>query len=85
MLERGEFGERTLRFLPVPDFFARLERLGHIPLPPYIDREDTAEDRERYQTVLRAIRDRLRRRRRDCTLPRRYWHSCGRRAWRPHR
>jgi len=51
VLTRGEFGERTLRFLPVPDFFARLERLGHIPLPPYIDREDTAEDRERYQTV----------------------------------
>ena len=51
MLTRGEFGERTLRFLPVPDFYARLERLGHIPLPPYIDREDTAEDRERYQTV----------------------------------
>jgi S-adenosylmethionine:tRNA ribosyltransferase-isomerase len=51
VLERGEFGERTLRFLPVPDFFARLERLGHIPLPPYIDREDTAEDRQRYQTV----------------------------------
>jgi len=51
VLTRGEFGERTLRFLPVPDFFARLERLGHIPLPPYIDREDTAEDRARYQTV----------------------------------
>jgi S-adenosylmethionine:tRNA ribosyltransferase-isomerase len=51
VLERGEFGERTLRFLPVPDFIARLERLGHIPLPPYIDRADTAEDRERYQTV----------------------------------
>jgi S-adenosylmethionine:tRNA ribosyltransferase-isomerase len=51
VLMRGEFGERTIRFLPVPDFFARLERLGHIPLPPYIDREDTAEDRERYQTV----------------------------------
>src|SRR5690606_30640447 len=28
-----------------------LERLGHIPLPPYIDRADTAEDEERYQTV----------------------------------
>jgi S-adenosylmethionine:tRNA ribosyltransferase-isomerase len=51
VLTRGEFGERTIRFLPVPDFFARLERLGHIPLPPYIDREDTAADRERYQTV----------------------------------
>ena len=51
VLERGEFGERTLRFSPVQDFFARLESLGHIPLPPYIDRPDTAEDRSRYQTV----------------------------------
>ena len=51
VLERGEFGERILRFVPVPDFFARLEALGHVPLPPYIDRPDTPEDRERYQTV----------------------------------
>jgi S-adenosylmethionine:tRNA ribosyltransferase-isomerase len=51
VLTRGEFGERTLRFAPVPDFFARLEKLGHIPLPPYIDRDDTPEDRARYQTV----------------------------------
>ena len=28
-----------------------LERLGHIPLPPYIDRADEPADRERYQTV----------------------------------
>ncbi len=28
-----------------------LENIGHMPLPPYIDREDLAEDRERYQTV----------------------------------
>jgi len=30
---------------------AVLERLGHMPLPPYIDRPDDASDRERYQTV----------------------------------
>lgn len=30
---------------------AMLERLGHIPLPPYIDRPDEQSDRERYQTV----------------------------------
>jgi len=48
---RGEFGERTLRFDPVPDFFAVVEKLGHVPLPPYIAREDRPEDRERYQTV----------------------------------
>ena len=48
---RGEYGERTLRFQPVDDFFGLLERLGHVPLPPYISREDRPEDRERYQTV----------------------------------
>lgn len=48
---RGEFGERTLRFDPVPDFFAVIEKLGHVPLPPYISREDRQEDRSRYQTV----------------------------------
>jgi len=48
---RGEFGERRIRFRPVPDFFALVERLGHVPLPPYIDRDDQAGDRERYQTV----------------------------------
>jgi S-adenosylmethionine:tRNA ribosyltransferase-isomerase len=29
----------------------KLEKLGHMPLPPYIERKDTLEDRERYQTV----------------------------------
>ena len=48
---RGDFGERTVRFAPVPGFEARLEQLGHMPLPPYIAREDSAADRERYQTV----------------------------------
>ncbi len=28
-----------------------LEQYGHIPLPPYIERADTEDDRERYQTV----------------------------------
>jgi len=48
---RGTFGERRLRFAAVQDFFQRVERLGHVPLPPYISRADRAEDRERYQTV----------------------------------
>ncbi len=51
VIARGEFGERTLRFDPVPDFFAVVEKLGHVPLPPYIARDDRREDRERYQTV----------------------------------
>ena len=48
---RGTFGERRIRFEPVADFFARVERLGHVPLPPYIARPDGSADRERYQTV----------------------------------
>jgi S-adenosylmethionine:tRNA ribosyltransferase-isomerase len=51
VIARGEFGERVLRFDPVRDFFSVLEKLGHVPLPPYIAREDRQEDRERYQTV----------------------------------
>ncbi len=51
VIARGEYGERTLRFQPVGDFFAVVEELGHVPLPPYIAREDRKEDRERYQTV----------------------------------
>jgi S-adenosylmethionine:tRNA ribosyltransferase-isomerase len=55
VIARGEYGERTLRFAPVPDFFGTLEKLGHVPLPPYIAREDRSEDRERYQTVYARI------------------------------
>ena len=51
VMAHGEFGERTLRFEPAADFFGTVERLGHMPLPPYIHREDRAGDRERYQTV----------------------------------
>jgi S-adenosylmethionine:tRNA ribosyltransferase-isomerase len=48
---RGSFGERRVRFDPEADFWKTLDRLGHVPLPPYIDRGDEPGDRERYQTV----------------------------------
>jgi len=55
VLSAGELGERTLRFAPAQDFFGILDRIGHMPLPPYIHRKknmpDTPEDRDRYQTV----------------------------------
>jgi S-adenosylmethionine:tRNA ribosyltransferase-isomerase len=51
VIARGEFGERRIRFAATDDFFALVEKLGHIPLPPYIARADSAGDRERYQTV----------------------------------
>lgn len=51
----GAFGERILRFSPSEAFYSTLDRLGSLPLPPYIRRErtapNTAADRERYQTV----------------------------------
>jgi S-adenosylmethionine:tRNA ribosyltransferase-isomerase len=60
VLTHGEFGQRRIRFQPadIPkgngpkdDFFALLDRIGHVPLPPYISRPDSIRDRERYQTV----------------------------------
>jgi S-adenosylmethionine:tRNA ribosyltransferase-isomerase len=67
VLARAEFGERRIRFQPVfqsakksaeqitdqrtDDFFDVLDRIGHVPLPPYIARADSPSDRERYQTV----------------------------------
>lgn len=55
VLATGCYGERTLRFDPATDFHATLERIGYLPLPPYIRRDrarsNSAEDRERYQTV----------------------------------
>jgi S-adenosylmethionine:tRNA ribosyltransferase-isomerase len=51
VIGRGEYGERTLRFHYGGDLYELLRKIGHVPLPPYIKRTDTAEDRERYQTV----------------------------------
>lgn len=51
VLARAEYGERHIRFDPVEDFFGLLDRIGHVPLPPYISRADSSPDRDRYQTV----------------------------------
>jgi len=53
IIARGEFGLCTLRFISHDQrtMDEHLERLGHLPLPPYIERADETEDRERYQTV----------------------------------
>jgi S-adenosylmethionine:tRNA ribosyltransferase-isomerase len=44
-------GTRVVRFESEPD----LENLGHMPIPPYLGREDDAEDRVRYQTVYATV------------------------------
>ncbi len=49
----GEFW--TLKIQSGPDWKQLLDRVGHMPLPPYIERADDALDRERYQTVFGAV------------------------------
>ncbi len=49
--ERGEFGHAEGLLLWRGDLSRILDRMGNMPLPPYIRREDEATDRERYQTV----------------------------------
>ncbi|HLY20143.1 MAG TPA: tRNA preQ1(34) S-adenosylmethionine ribosyltransferase-isomerase QueA [Bryobacteraceae bacterium] len=51
VIARRSFGERTLRFPADRDLYAEFEKIGHVPLPPYIKRQDAAADRARYQTV----------------------------------
>jgi S-adenosylmethionine:tRNA ribosyltransferase-isomerase len=57
ILSRGELGSRSLRFRSQDGEPPQkhMQRLGHVPLPPYIEREDEASDRERYQTVFAKI------------------------------
>ncbi len=47
---RDEF-LRHVRFSCRDDFLEVVDEIGHLPLPPYIRRPDTVEDRSRYQTV----------------------------------
>jgi len=51
VIARRDFGQRTLRLATEGDVYEQFEKIGHVPLPPYIKRRDEAADRERYQTV----------------------------------
>jgi S-adenosylmethionine:tRNA ribosyltransferase-isomerase len=54
VIETNEEGHRRLRFTGVTNILEQLERIGEVPLPPYINRKDSShevEDRLRYQTV----------------------------------
>jgi S-adenosylmethionine:tRNA ribosyltransferase-isomerase len=58
VLEQRFFGRRRIRLTAEAgaDLDTLIDRLGHIPLPPYIRRADRPDDRERYQTVFAAVR-----------------------------
>lgn len=47
----GDDGTRIVEFEYDGIFLERLEELGQMPLPPYIERKNNKEDRDRYQTV----------------------------------
>lgn len=51
ILDYSEDGTRIVEFDYEGIFMERLEELGKMPLPPYIDRESTADDKDMYQTV----------------------------------
>jgi S-adenosylmethionine:tRNA ribosyltransferase-isomerase len=54
VVEVNDVGHRRLEFSGTPDISRELERLGEVPLPPYITRanpDEMGEDRERYQTI----------------------------------
>jgi S-adenosylmethionine:tRNA ribosyltransferase-isomerase len=51
VLETTDRRTRTVRLVCDGSVDAAIERHGHVPLPPYIARDDTPEDAERYQTV----------------------------------
>lgn len=52
VMEKRDGGEILIRFnASMEDLFALLAAYGHMPLPPYIGRPDTAQDRTDYQTI----------------------------------
>lgn len=56
LIDKLDSGEAVLSFSVKAgaDFFAILKRIGHMPLPPYIKREDTTQDATDYQTIYAA-------------------------------
>lgn len=51
IIDFAESGLRIIEFQYEGMFTERLEEVGHMPLPPYIERISDDEDSERYQTV----------------------------------
>ncbi len=51
VLDFGKDGTRIVEFIYEGIFMERLEEIGSMPLPPYIERPSDTEDKDRYQTV----------------------------------
>ncbi|HEU0005390.1 MAG TPA: tRNA preQ1(34) S-adenosylmethionine ribosyltransferase-isomerase QueA [Terriglobia bacterium] len=51
VVDRGDLGSRTVKFSYQGNFDDLVDLLGHVPLPPYIDRPDETRDKTEYQTI----------------------------------
>jgi S-adenosylmethionine:tRNA ribosyltransferase-isomerase len=51
VVDGGEEPYKHIRFACEGDFLQQIEQIGRMPLPPYIRRDDSPLDKERYQTV----------------------------------
>jgi S-adenosylmethionine:tRNA ribosyltransferase-isomerase len=57
VIGRGDYGVRRVRLRAHEGTIEdAIDRLGHVPLPPYIRRADEAQDRETYQTIYAKVR-----------------------------
>ena len=57
VIGRGDYGVRRVRLRAREGALEdAIDRLGHVPLPPYIRRADEPQDRETYQTVYAKVR-----------------------------
>jgi S-adenosylmethionine:tRNA ribosyltransferase-isomerase len=55
ILDQAPGGGRVVRLVTTLAVEDALERHGHMPLPPYLEREDEPSDRERYQTIYATV------------------------------
>jgi S-adenosylmethionine:tRNA ribosyltransferase-isomerase len=57
VIGRGDYGVRRVRLrVRGGTIEEAIDRLGHVPLPPYIRRADEAQDHETYQTIYAKVR-----------------------------
>jgi S-adenosylmethionine:tRNA ribosyltransferase-isomerase len=56
VMERMDHGELLVELHAAQDIDSVIDKIGHVPIPPYLDRIDEACDVDRYQTVYAARR-----------------------------
>ena len=79
VLDVVEEGNRLIQFHYEGIFEEVLDRLGQMPLPPYITHQ--LKERERYNTVYAKNEARQQHRQRGCILPENFWRRLRRKAW----